>query len=87
MALLSVVTYEPHQIYKHRNTWKHAYCAVRACLHSISKTVGSFCVEEAPLSYLLAHWRKLKRGQTLLLMAPASFLFVCLFSDKMREMH
>lgn len=75
MALLSVVAYEPHQIYKHRNTWKHAYCAVRARLHSVSKTVGSFCIEEAPLSSLMAHWRKLKRGRTLLFMAPASWGF------------
>lgn len=27
MALLSMVTYETHQLYKH---WKHTYCAVRA---------------------------------------------------------
>lgn len=87
MALLSVVTYEPHRIYKHCDTRKRAYCAVRACLHSISKTVGSFRVKEAPLSSLMAHWRNLKRGRTLLLMAPASFLlFVvcCLFFSQMK---
>lgn len=90
MALLSVVTYEPHRIYKHCDTRKRAYCAVRACLHSISKTVGSFRVKEAPLSSLMAHWRNLKRGRTLLLMAPASFLLfvVCFFfPDERREMH